>query len=248
MSSPKEGLGEAHEARDPGPLLRSMGVSLSPEILIQALTHSSFAYENGGVNNERLEFLGDAVLGQAITAALYSRYPQLPEGELAKRRASIVSTGTLAEVARSIDLGLYLRLGRGEEQTGGREKPSLLADALEALFGAVFLDEGVQAANDFVHHLMGDLVDRADDLKDSSDPKTALQEWAAANHQGLPKYNISDSGPDHSKVFSAEVFLDGIDRSSEGVGHGTGTSKKMAELSAARNALESLRSREVDNA
>ncbi len=248
MSSPEESLEGETEARDPGPLLISMGVRLSTEMLAQALTHSSYAYEKGGVDNERLEFLGDAVLGQAITAALYSRYPQLPEGELAKRRASIVSTGTLAQVAKSIDLGLYLKLGRGEEQTGGREKASLLANALEALFGAVFLDEGAQAANDLVYHLMGDLVDRADDLKDSSDPKTALQEWAAANGQGVPKYNISDSGPDHNKTFTAEVFLDGLDRSSEGVGHGTGTSKKMAELSAARNALDSLRGRGGENA
>ncbi len=243
-----EGIDEAPEALDPSTLLTAVGVDVSPEILQQSLTHSSYAYEQGGLDNERLEFLGDAVVGQAITAALYHHYPDLPEGELAKRRASIVSTGALAEVARGISLGGYLRLGRGEELTGGREKPSLLADALEALVGAIFLDKGPQAAHDAVHRLMGDLVKRADELRESSDPKTALQEWAAAHNHGVPKYNITDSGPDHQKVFTADVFLDGHDRSSTAVGHGTGSSKKAAELAAAQAALNSLRGPRASNA
>ncbi len=234
-------MDQASKALDTSTLLTSVGVDLSPDILQQALTHSSFAYEQGGFDNERLEFLGDSVLGQAITAALYHQFPDLPEGELAKRRASIVSTGALADVARGVKLGDYLRLGRGEELTGGREKPSLLADALEALVGAIFLDKGPQAAHDVVHRLMGDLVQRADELRESSDPKTALQEWAAANGKGVPKYNIADAGPDHQKVFTADVFLDGQDRSSTAVGHGTGSSKKAAELAAAQAALDSLR-------
>ena len=135
-------MDKASEALDPSTLLTAVGVDLSPDILQQALTHSSYAYEQGGLDNERLEFLGDSVLGQAITAALYHQFPDLPEGELAKRRASIVSTGALADVARGIELGDYLRLGRGEELTGGREKPSLLADALEALVGAIFSIRG----------------------------------------------------------------------------------------------------------
>jgi ribonuclease-3 len=236
-----EGIDETLEVSDPSALLVAVGVNLSPEILSQALTHSSYAYEQGGLDNERLEFLGDAVVGQAITAALYHHYPDLPEGELAKRRASIVSTGALADVARGIELGRYLRLGRGEELTGGREKPSLLADALEAVVGAIFLDQGPQAAQDAVHRLMGDLVKRADELRESSDPKTALQEWAASHNLGSPKYNITDSGPDHQKVFTADVFLDRHDRSSAAVGHGTGSSKKAAELAAAQAALDTLR-------
>ena len=243
-----EGNNEAVEALDPSTLLTAVGITISPEILQQALTHSSYAYGQGGLDNERLEFLGDAVVGQAITAALYHQYPDLPEGELAKRRASIVSTGALADVATGISLGSYLRLGRGEELTGGREKPSLLADALEALIGAVFLDQGPQAAHDVVHRLMGDLVKRADELRESSDPKTALQEWAAAAGHGVPKYNITDSGPDHQKVFTADVFLDGHDRSSTAVGHGTGSSKKAAELQAAQAALDALRGQSADRA
>jgi len=147
---------------EPTPLLEALGVEVSLEILERALTHSSYAYEQGGLDNERLEFLGDAVLGQAITHALYLRFPDLPEGELAKRRASIVSTSALAEVAQSINLGAHLRLGRGEELTGGREKPSLLADTLEALIAAVFLDQGPLAATACVERLMGGLVDDAD--------------------------------------------------------------------------------------
>ena len=243
-----EGPPDAAGPVDPGPLVQALGIEVSPEILTQALTHSSFAYEQGGVNNERLEFLGDAVVGQAITAALYHQFPDLPEGELAKRRASIVSTGALAEVAKGMSLGSSLRLGRGEELTGGREKPSLLADALEALIGAVFLDRGPQSAHDVVHRLMGNLVVTADELSEASDPKTALQEWAARMGLGSPKYNITDSGPDHQKIFSAEVFLDGHDRSSHAAGSGTGSSKKAAELAAAQAALDALRETDSGNA
>jgi ribonuclease III len=241
-------MDEAPAALDPSTLLDKIGVELSGDMIAQALTHSSYAYEQGGVNNERLEFLGDAVVGQAITAALYNQFPDLPEGELAKRRASIVSTGALAEVAHGIGLGDYLRLGRGEELTGGREKPSLLADALEAVVGAIFVDKGPQAAHDAVHHLMGDLVKRADELRESSDPKTALQEWAAKNGGGAPQYNITDSGPDHQKVFTADVFLVRRDHSSQAVGHGTGSSKKAAELAAAQAALETVRNPSASDA
>jgi ribonuclease III len=219
---------------------------VGPDVLVAALTHSSFAYENGGGDNERLEFLGDAVLGQAITAALYHRFPDLPEGELAKRRASIVSTTALAEVARAINLGSYLRLGRGEELTGGRDKPSLLADALEALIGAVFLDQGPTHATELVQRLMGSFVDDADRRSETSDPKTALQEVAAKENLGVPRYNIRDDGPDHQKTFTAEVFLDTFpDASPSGVrgfaGRGMGSSKKAAELAAASAALQAMR-------
>jgi len=156
---------------DPTLLWSALGVDVTVEVLTRALTHSSFAYEQGGLDNERLEFLGDAVLGQTITAALYHRFPDLSEGELAKRRASIVSTQALAEVAVGIDLGAYLRLGRGEELTGGRSKPSLLADALEAVIAAVFLDQGPVAATECVERLMGALVEDADARSESKRPE-----------------------------------------------------------------------------
>jgi ribonuclease-3 len=239
---------EASPAFDPSGLLEVLQVEVSPEILSQALTHSSFAYEQGGLDNERLEFLGDAILGEAVTVALYHRFPDLPEGELAKARASIVSTTALAEVARSLTLGDYLRLGRGEENTGGRDKPSLLADALEALFGAVYVDQGVVAAHELINRLMKDLVEVADSRSESSDPKTALQEWAAAHQESSPKYNISDTGPDHAKVFTAQVFLDSYPGPGQPAGIGTGSSKKAAELSAASEALAAVRSAEAGNA
>ncbi|MGY9123892.1 MAG: ribonuclease III [Actinomycetales bacterium] len=226
---------------DPAPLLEALGVEVSLEVLERALTHSSYAYEQGGLDNERFEFLGDAVLGQAITHSLYLRFPDLPEGELAKRRASIVSTSALAEVAESINLGVHLRLGRGEELTGGREKPSLLADALEALIAAVFLDQGPVAATACVERLMGGLVDDADARSEVSDPKTALQEWAAKHQSGVPQYTITHSGPDHAKIFVAQVFLDSPSPERTPVGEGSGSSKKAAELVAASVALKSLR-------
>ena len=239
---------ETENVSDVGPLLAILGAEVSAESVAKALTHSSFAYENGGADNERLEFLGDAVLGQAVTAALFHRFPDLPEGQLAKRRASIVSTQALAEVARSISLGDYLRLGRGEEVTGGRDKPSLLADSLEALFGVVFLEQGPTTATELIHKLLGPLIEDADRRSESSDPKTTLQEWSARSGNGIPRYNISDAGPDHAKVFSADVYLDGFPGDSKPAGHGTGSSKKAAELAAASAALAAIRAAAPDNA
>ena len=233
---------------DASPLLETLQVSVSTEGLAQALTHSSFAYENGGSDNERLEFLGDAVLGQAITAALYRHFPDRPEGELAKRRASIVSTTALADIARTISLGDFLRLGRGEEITGGRDKPSLLADALEALIGVVFLENGPEAATGLVERLLGDYVLDADRRSETSDPKTALQEWGARTGNGAPRYNISDAGPDHAKIFTADVYINGFPGDSSPAGHGTGSSKKAAELAAASAALAAIREAERGDA
>lgn len=235
------GAQETNQVSDLGPLLAVLGVEVSADSVWKALTHSSYAYENGGSDNERLEFLGDAVLGQAVTEALFHRFPELPEGELAKRRASIVSTQALAEVAREISLGDYLRLGRGEEVTGGRDKPSLLADALEALFGAVFLEQGPAAAAALIRSLLGPFIEDADRRSETSDPKTSLQEWSAKTGNGIPRYNISDTGPDHAKVFTADVYLDRFPGESTPAGHGTGSSKKAAELAAARAALDAIR-------
>ncbi len=200
------------------------------------MTHRSFAYENGALpHNERLEFLGDSILGQAVTVMLYTDYPQLDEGELAKRRASLVSSVALAEIARSIGLGAHIRLGRGEELTGGADKSSILADTVEAVIGAVYLDCGGDEATAFVLRLIRPLLDDPDRFGAAMDPKTSLQELAAQRGRGLPSYSVEDSGPDHSKRFHATVSLGG-----EAVASGSGTSKKQAEMAAALEAWSQL--------
>jgi ribonuclease-3 len=205
---------------------------LGPELLELALTHRSYAYENGGVpHNERLEFLGDSILGQAVTVMLYTENPNLDEGELAKRRASLVSSVALAEVARAIGLGAHIRLGRGEELTGGHDKSSILADTVEAVIGAVYLDCGPEIATAFVLRLIRPLLEDPDRFGAAMDPKTSLQELSARLGRGMPAYAVKDSGPDHSKRFHATVSLGG-----ETVAAGTGTSKKQAEMSAALEA------------
>jgi ribonuclease-3 len=232
------------EAPPLGPLIEVLGVDVSAEVLSHALTHSSFAYENGGgENNERLEFLGDAVLGQSVTWLLYTTYPDIPEGELAKRRATIVSTQALAAVARRIGLGDHLRLGRGEQLTGGREKASLLADALEAVIGAVFAHLGEQAAHQLVDRLWGETIRSEDTFLAEQDPKTALQEFAADKQVGPPVYELSESGPDHDKTFTARVYLAGWTKHGDPrtpLSEGKGSSKKNAEIEAARLAMAIL--------
>jgi ribonuclease III len=217
-------------------LAAQLGVSLGPELLELALTHRSFAYENGGLpHNERLEFLGDSILGQAVTVMLYTENPGLDEGELAKRRASLVSSVALAEVARAIGLGQYIRLGRGEELTGGHDKSSILADTVEAVIGAVYLDCGGEVATAFVLRLIRPLLEDPERFGAAMDPKTSLQELSTRLGRGMPSYSVSDSGPDHSKRFHATVSLSG-----ENVATGSGTSKKQAEMSAALDAWTQL--------
>ncbi|TDX78557.1 RNAse III [Rathayibacter sp. PhB151] len=214
----------------------TLGVSLDGELFELALTHRSFAFEHGGLpHNERLEFLGDSILGQAVTVMLYTEYPALSEGDLAKRRASLVSTVALAEIARGIGLGEHLRLGRGEEMTGGRDKSSILADTVEAIIGAVYLGTGPDAARDLVLRLIAPLT--ADPLRFgvSMDPKTSLQEAAAERGAPAPRYEIAATGPDHSKVFVATVVVGGLVTA-----RGEGTSKKAAELAAALDAWTRL--------
>jgi ribonuclease III len=221
----------------------ALGIDIEDSWLSLSVTHSSHAYENGGgENNERLEFLGDAVLGQSVSWMLYSVYPGIPEGELAKRRATIVSTGALADIARSINLGAFLLLGRGEELTGGRDKASLLADALEAIIGVVFVQRGAEAAHALVDRLCGERIRDEKTFSLDQDPKTALQEWAASRQVGPPHYQLSESGPDHEKVFTAEVFLPGFPDSitTTPLAVGQGSSKKNAEIDAARRALAGL--------
>jgi ribonuclease-3 len=213
-----------------------LGVEIDPQLLELALTHRSFAYENGGIaHNERLEFLGDSILGQAVTVMLYTENPTLDEGELAKRRASLVSSVALAEVARAIGLGASLRLGKGEEQTGGRDKSSILADTLEAIIGAAYLDLGGDQATALVLRLIRPLFENPDRFGAAMDPKTSLQELSARLGRGLPVYAVTDSGPDHSKRFHAVVLL-----GREEIASGDGSSKKQAEMAAALDAWSLL--------
>ncbi len=213
-----------------------LAVDISQDLLELALTHRSYAYEHGGLaHNERLEFLGDSILGQAVTVKLYRDYPDVDEGELAKRRASVVSSVALAEVARSIGLGKHLRLGRGEELTGGRDKSSILADTVEAVIGAVYLDSGADVATALVLRLVGPLLADPARFGAAMDPKTSLQELAARLGRGLPSYLVTDSGPDHSKRFHAVILL-----GDQQISTGDGTSKKQAEMAAALDAWTRL--------
>jgi len=183
-----------------------------------------------------LEFLGDAVLGVIVTDHIYRAFPELPEGELAKVRAAVVSAAALAEVAAALQLGDALLLGKGEAGSGGREKPSILADALEAVLGAVYLVGGWDAAQLVIMDLLGDRILSASEGPGGQDYKTRLQELVARHFPELPRYAIRDEGPDHAKQFFAEVRVDGILR-----GTGEGRSKKQAEAAAARAAWEVLR-------
>ena len=210
--------------------------SLDPQLLERALTHRSYAYENGGLaTNERLEFLGDSVLGVVITESLYLTHPDLSEGRLAKLRAAVVNARALAEVARTLGLGDHIRLGRGEEATGGRGKSSILSDTVEAVIGAVYLDQGFEVAGQVVHRLFDPLMAAAADLGAGLDWKTSLQELASDRNLGVPEYLIEDSGPDHEKTFIARVRVrDSI------FGHGVGKSKKEAEQQVAETAWHAL--------
>jgi len=217
-------------------LTEALGVEIEPELLELALTHRSYAYEHGGVpHNERLEFLGDSVLGRAVTVMLYTEYPDVDEGELAKRRAGLVSTVALAEVARTIGLGAYIRLGKGEEMTGGRDKSSILADATEAILGAAYLSLGSEIAEELVLRLVRPLIDAPERLGAALDPKTTLQEIASRRGVGLPVYTIVPSGPDHARIFTATVAVGTLITAT-----GTGTSKKQAEMTAALEACTAL--------
>jgi ribonuclease-3 len=202
------------------------------DLLRRALTHRSFAYENGGLpTNERLEFLGDAVLSIVVTDHLYSSFPEMPEGQLAKVRASVVNMNALADVARDIGIGDWLLLGRGEEFSGGRDKASILADTFEALLGAVYLDRGLAIAGKVIHRFFDPLMADAATRGASLDWKTSLQELTAARMLGVPEYVVTESGPDHAKRFVARAVVAGVER-----GAGDGRSKKEAEQKAAEAA------------
>ncbi|WP_420814517.1 ribonuclease III [Kineococcus vitellinus] len=229
--------GTPGDVDDVARLSAALGLDIEADLLELALTHRSYAYEHGGLpTNERLEFLGDSVLGLVVTHQLYTRYPDVSEGRLAKLRAAVVNSRALADIARGLDLGAHVRLGKGELSTGGRDKNSILADTMEAVIGAAFLSVGVDAARDFVLRLTAPLMESSERLGAGTDWKTALQELTAAEGLGVPSYAITDSGPDHAKSFAADAVVGGTP-----LGHGEGRSKKEAEQKAAAAAVEALR-------
>ena len=209
----------------------------NPDLLQQALTHTSYANEvcqNGLYSYERLEFLGDSILGFTAADYLLSAFPQLHEGDLSKLRADLVCETSLAQTARKLNLGQYLRLGRGEEACGGREKPSNIADVVESVIAAIYLDGGLAAAQRFIYAFV--LVDTRQRIRLNTDWKTKLQELIQRKKDQSLVYELTgETGPDHDKTFSVRVLLNGSE-----VGQGTGTSKKRAEQAAAREAVERL--------
>ena len=224
-------------ARKQTSLEKALGVRFKDAALLKAaLTHRSFAFEQGvAITNERLEFLGDAVLGLVVTDLAFRAYPRLSEGELAKLRAAMVNMTMLAEVARQMNLGEELQLGRGEELSGGRRKPSILADGLEAVFGAIYLDQGIDVAHEVLRRLFWPRMSAYARGEGDRDYKTILQEMAAQDLGRVPEYRVEERGPDHQKEFTATVFLAGRE-----LGRGTGRSKKEAEQGAAREAFARL--------
>jgi ribonuclease-3 len=221
------------------PLERALGVRFKdPRMREAALTHRSYAFERDlAETNERLEFLGDAVLGLVVTDLAYRRFPDLPEGELAKLRAATVNMITLADVARDLGLGEEVFLGKGEEQSGGRDKTSILADAMEAVLGSVYLDRGLDAARRLIERLFWPRMVAYVRGEGDRDYKTGLQELAAQDLGSVPQYRVTEEGPDHAKQFTATVFLGG-----QSYGAGSGRSKKEAEQRAAREAYARLMS------
>ncbi|MEZ5185652.1 MAG: ribonuclease III [Candidatus Nanopelagicales bacterium] len=218
-------------------LVDRLGLSAMPASLPLAMVHRSFSYENGRIpTNERLEFLGDSVLGLVITDHLYSTFTDLPEGQLAKMRSAIVNAQSLAGVARELGVGRFLQLGRGEETTGGREKASILADAMEAVIGAVYLEEGLDGARRFILERFAALIESVPLLGAGLDWKTSLQELAAQAGQGVPEYVVTGEGPDHARMFTARVRV-----GDQLYGRGQGRTKKQAEQEAAQTAFEQVR-------
>jgi ribonuclease-3 len=218
-------------------LQNRIGFEVDLDLLRLAVTHRSYAYENGGIpTNERLEFLGDSVLGVVVTEALYKTYPNEPEGVLAKLRSAVVNSNALAGLATTIGIGEFLLLGRGERTTNGKEKESILADTFEAVIGATFLSHGLPAASEFVHRMLDPLIATAATLGAGLDWKTSLQELTSELGLGVPLYIIEESGPDHAKEFQAQVKL-----GERVFGYGEGRSKKQAEQQAASAAFEILK-------
>jgi ribonuclease-3 len=228
---------ESHDFESAADFCRRLNLPFSNlSLLTRALTHRSYVNENAGAqeDNERLEFLGDAVLNFIVGAWAYHRFPEMPEGELTKIRSAIVRNDQLAQFARRLNLGAALRLGRGESSSGGKERDTLLGSAFEALIGALYLDAGLGAVEAFVNPILDDVQDYI--LDEIQDPKSRLQEWAQAERLGTPQYvTVASSGPDHAKEFEVEVRIQGVT-----YGRGRGSSKGVAARLAAQTALEAL--------
>lgn len=217
-----------------------LGVQVDTELLALALMHRSYAYENGNVpTNERLEFLGDAVLGLVVTERLFRDNPSEAEGQLAKWRASVVNATALADVARTLDLGAFVFLGKGEEATGGRDKSSILADTMEAVIGAIYLSVGMERTRDFLEAIVVPMIAESQARGAALDWKTSLQEVSTARDLGVPEYQSTFEGPDHERVFTAHALVGG-----EILGSGQGRSKKVAEQEAAAQAYHALQQRD----
>lgn len=234
------GGGAAHEVDEVAvaAVAKELGVGVDdPTRLQEALTHRSYAFEKGvRPHNERLEFLGDAVLGLIVTDQIFHHEPESTEGRLAKLRSVVVSESSLAGVARDLNLGGHIRLGRGEDTSGGRDKDSILADTLEAVIGAIYLDQGLAVAEQRVRRWFAQPIEDLASRPEAVDAKTALQELLAADGRQLPEYDISEAGPDHAKRFAAVVRVEGA-----ALGHGQGRTKKEAEQGAAAEAVRHLR-------
>ena len=218
-------------------LVTRLGVEVSEKLLKQAITHRSYSYENGGIpTNERLEFLGDSVLGLVVTDELYRKNPDAEEGQLAKLRAAVVNAKALADVARTLGLGDFLLLGKGEEATGGKDKSSILADSLEAIIGAIYVEHGIEKSSEVILQLFAPIIAASAELGEALDWKTSLTELVASKSLGSIEYLIEQSGPDHDKSFSAKVKVGDLV-----FAHGLGKSKKEAEQKAAALAFQDLK-------
>jgi ribonuclease III len=215
-----------------------LGADIAPELLELALTHSSFAYEHGGEDNERLEFVGDSILGYLVAVHVFQTQSALKEGEMTKLKNAVVSAQALATAANRIELGSFLRLGKGEEQTGGRQKINLLADAFEAVLGAAYLSSGLEGASSIVQKHIIPLLKDPDSIRESADPKTSLLERLAKLGMEPARYEITGEGPDHDRIYAAICWS-----GNKQLAFGTGTTKRGAETSAAISALRKLASR-----
>jgi len=236
LSTHLDSFAETESAAD---LAERLGLHFTNlHLLVRALTHRSYVNEHSNAieDNERLEFLGDAVLDFVVGAWVYNHFPEMQEGELTRMRSALVRTDTLAEFARQLDLGPALRLGRGELASGGRQRDNLLCATFEAVIGAMYLDTGIPAVETFVEPLLSHVSNRVIGQEEIYDPKSTLQEWAQSNKLGTPRYTtVASSGPDHARVFVVEVQVNG-----KAYGRGEGTSKQAAAQAAAQASLESL--------
>ena len=212
-----------------------LGYSFSdPSLLIEALTHTSYSAEHSSPSYERLEFLGDAVLGLVAASLIFERFPEAPEGEMTKLRAVVVDRRSLASVGRNLGVTRHIRVGRGEERSGGRDRDSIVSDVVEALLGAVYTDGGWGSVDRLVRHEWGPIIDERASLSATTDPRSRLQELLAKSRATV-SFTYEQSGPDHAVMFTATASVDG-----ETIGAGTGPSKKSAAIDAARSALDEM--------